>query len=164
MLKALFFRLLRLLITSVICSLPIYLGVAEKVTNKGILLLSFIAFVIVTGIDVYHFSFAYYKIRDYYLGQLLPLVIYIVMGFLTCLMFRPFVFNRVFLPLRFAGFFGMRTIESIVVVGIILIVILTALRFFRAKAGRSYRRMRRKRRRLDAEQYGKTKQQTSEGL
>jgi len=98
MLLSLFYRLLRLIITSIICSLPIYLGYFVSIQDKGILLLSFIAFVVATGIDTYYFSFTFWKIRDYYLGLLLPLVIYNVMGFLTCLVSRPIVFNRIFLP------------------------------------------------------------------
>lgn len=135
MLLSLFSRLLRLVGTSVICSLPIYLGTAGIMADKGVLFLSFITFVIATGIDTYLFSFVFYKIRDYFLGQLLPLVIYIVMGFLTCLIFQPVVFNRIFLPLRFAGCFGMRTIESIAVIGIAFIVIVTVLRFLGARSG-----------------------------
>ncbi len=135
MLASVFFRLLRLLGTSLLCSLPIYLGAAGIIADKGVLFLSFIAFVIATGIDAYRFSFAFYKIRDYFFGQLLPLVIYIVMGFLTCLIFKPVVFNRIFLPLRFAGSFGMTTIKSIAVIGIAFIVMVTALRFFGARSG-----------------------------
>ena len=135
MLRSLFFRLLRLVITSILCSLPIYLGYLVTITNNGILFLSFIAFVIATGIDAYRFSFAAWKIQDYFLCRLLPLVMYIVMGFLTCLVFPPVVFNRIFLPLRFAGCFGMKTIESIPVIGIAFIVIVTVLRFFGARSG-----------------------------
>jgi len=135
MLLSLFYRLLRLIITSIICSLPIYLGYFVSIQDKGILLLSFIAFVVATGIDTYYFSFTFWKIRDYYLGLLLPLVIYNVMGFLTCLVSRPIVFNRIFLPLRFAGCFGMRTIESIVVISMVFILIVTVIRFFGAKSG-----------------------------
>ncbi len=134
MLSSLFFRLLRFVITSVICSVPIYLGTAGIMEDKGVLFLSFIAFVIATGIDTYRFSFDFYKIWDYFLGQLLPLVIYIVMGFLTCLIFQPVVFNRIFLPLRFAGCFGMITIESISVIGVAFIVIVTAMSFLGARS------------------------------
>ena len=135
MLSSLFFRLLRLIITSVICSLPIYLKYLVTISDNAILLLSFILFVVAIGIDAYFFSFDFWKIQDYYFGHLLPLVIYIAMGFLTCLSFKPVVFNRIFLPLRFAGCFGMKTIESIVIVSMAVIVIVTVLRFFRARSG-----------------------------
>ncbi len=141
MLLSLFFRLLRLIISSVICSLPIYLGYLVTIPDNAILFLSFIAFIIATGTDAYHFSFAFWKIQDYYLGQLLPLVIYIVVGFLTCLIFPPVVFNRIFLPLRFAGCFGMRTIVSIPIVSMAFIVIVTTLRFFGARAGHLFHKM-----------------------
>lgn len=135
MLSLLFSRLLRLMITSIICSLPIYLGYLVTIPDNGILFLSFITFVVITGDEAYRFSFDYWEIKHYYIGQLLPLVIYIVMGFLTCWLFTPVVFNRIFLPLRFAGCFGMRTIESIAVISVVFIVIVTALRFGGARSG-----------------------------
>ncbi len=138
MLTALFFRLLRFFITGVICSLPIYLGYLIEITDNGILLLSFIAFVVAISFDAYNFSFDFWEIQDYYLGQLLPLVIYIVMGIPTYLLFQPVVFNRIFLPLRFAWVFGMGTMESIVIVSIPVVVIVTVLRFFGARAGRLF--------------------------
>ncbi len=138
MLLASFFRLLRFLITSVACSLPIYLANYTVITDNGILLLSFIAFVLLTCIDAYRFSFDYWERVDYYLGILLPLLIYIIISFLFWLVFPPAVFNRIFLPLRFALCFGMKTIESIVIVGIAFIVIVTVLRFFGARAGRLF--------------------------
>lgn len=138
MLSSLFSRLLRLVITSVICSLPIHLAAAGIMADKVVLFLSFIAFVIATGIDAYRFSFSFYEIQDYFLGQLLPLVIYIVMGSLTCLVFRPVVFNRIFLPLRFAGGFGMRTIESIIIISVLFIVIVTVIRIIGARLGRLF--------------------------
>ena len=138
MFVALFFRLIVLLITSVVCSLPIHLGNAGVIaTSEGVLVLAFSVFVIVTGIDAYRFSFTFWKIQDYFTGQLLPLLLYIALGFLTCLTFRPAVFNRIFLPLRFANCFQLETIESIVVVGLGLIVVVTGLRFLGARAGRS---------------------------
>ena len=135
MLLSVFFRLSKLLITSIICSLPIYLGYLEVITDNGILFLSFLAFVVAISVDAYRFSFTFWEIQDYCLGQLLPLVIYIAMGFLTCLIFQPVVFNRIFLPLRFARCFGMRTIESIAIVAIAVIVIVTVLRFLGARSG-----------------------------
>ncbi|MBQ9097326.1 MAG: hypothetical protein IJY55_02895 [Clostridia bacterium] len=141
MLLSLFFRVLRLMITSILCSLPIYLEYVGTIPDNVILFLSFVAFMAATGIDACRFSSAFWKIQDYYLGQLLPLVIYIIMGFLTCLLFQPVVFNRIFLPLRFAGGFGMRTIESIVYVAITIIIIVTILRFFGARLGRSTHNM-----------------------
>lgn len=138
MFVALFFRLIVLLITSVVCSLPIHLGNAGVIaTSEGVLVLAFSVFVIVTGIDAYRFSFTFWKIQDYFTGQLLPLLLYIALGFLTCLTFRPAVFNRIFLPLRFANCIQLTTIESIVVVGLGFIVIVTGLRFLGARAGRS---------------------------
>lgn len=136
MFAALFFRLFVLLVTSVVCSLPIYLGNAGVITSEGVLVLAFIAFVVATGIDTYRFSFAFWEIQDYFIGQLLPLLLYIALGFLTYLTFQPVVFNRIFLPLRFAGCFHLRTIESIAVVGLVFIVIVTGLRFLGAWAGR----------------------------
>ena len=134
---ALFFRLLRLLVTSAICSLPIHLGNAGVITtNEGVLILSFFAFVIVTSIDAYRFSFSFWRTQDYFIGQLLPLLLYIALGFLTCLTFQPVVFNRIFLPLRFAGCLHLRTIESIVVVGLGFIGLVTGLRLLGARAGR----------------------------
>lgn len=141
MLKSLLFRLLRLVITSILCSLPIYLQYVGTIPDNVILFLSFIAFVIATGIDTYRFSSIFWKIQGYYFGQLLPLGIYIILSFLTCLVFPPAVFNRIFLPLRFAGGFGMRTIESIGLISIVVIVIVTILRFFGARTGRSNHNM-----------------------
>ncbi len=135
MLLSLFFRLLRIIITGIICSLPIYLEYLTTIPDNGILFISFIAFIVATGIDAYHFSFDFWKIQDYYLGLLLPLVIYIVMGFLTCLIFPPVVFNRIFLPLRFAGYFGITTIISIPIVSVVFIILVTLLRFFGARSG-----------------------------
>lgn len=135
MILAVFSRLLKLVFTSIICSLFIYLGNFLTISDKGILFLSFVTFGVAISIDSYCFSFDFYRIWDYFVGQLLPLVIYIVMGFLTCLAFNPIVFNRIFLPLRFAGCFGMRTIESIAVMGIAFIAIVAVFRFFGARSG-----------------------------
>ena len=141
MLLSLFFRVLRLIITSVFCSLPIYIGYLVEGADNVILFISFVAFMTATGIDACRFSSAFWKIRDFYLGQLLPLVIYAVMGFITCLLFPPVVFNRIFLPLRFAGGFGIATMVSIWIVSAIIIAIVAVLRFFGAKAGRSNHNM-----------------------
>ena len=141
MLLSLFFRLLRLMITSVLCSLPIYIGYLVEDADNIILFVSFVAFIIAIGIDTCRFSSAFWKIRDFYLGQLLPLVIYAVIGFITCLIFPPVVFNRIFLPLRFAGGFGITTMVSIWIVSAIIIAIVTILRFFGARAGRSNHNM-----------------------
>ncbi len=141
MLLSLFFRVLRLMITSVLCSLPIYIGYLVEDADNVILFVSFVAFIIAIGIDTCRFSSAFWKIRDFYLGQLLPLGIYSFMGFLTCLLFPPVVFNRIFLPLRFAGGFGIKTIGSIGIISIIVIVLVTVVRFFGARAGRSNHNM-----------------------
>lgn len=141
MLKSLMFRLLRLMITSVLCSLPIYIGYVVGEADNIILFLSFISFVIAICIDSYRFSSAFWKIRDYYLGQLLPIGIYCITGFLTCLIFPPVVFNRLFLPLRLLGCFGMNTRKSVVIVSIIIILIATGIRFAGAIAGRSNHNM-----------------------
>lgn len=138
MLLSVFFRLLRFLITSIICSLPIYLGYLGVISDNGILFISFVAFVVIMGIDAYRFSFTFWERKHYSLGLLLPLGIYIVMGFLIWLAFPPIVFNRIFLPLRFTLAFGMRTIVSIVIVSVIVIVTVTVLRFLGAKKGRAY--------------------------
>lgn len=138
MLVSLFFRLLRFLITGIICSLPIYFDSLGVVKDNGILFISFMAYVFIMGYDTYNFSFTFWEKKHYYLGLLLPLGIYIIMGFLTCLFLPPVVFNRIFLPLRFAGGFGLRTIESIPVISMIIIVVLTVLRFFGARAGRLF--------------------------
>ena len=125
------------MITSILCSLPIYLEYVVVISDNLILFLSFIAFVIAVGIDAYQFSSIFWKRKAYYVGQLLPLVAYSVVGFLTCLLFPPTVFNRIFLPLRFAGCFGMQTMGSIALVSIIVIMLVTGLRFFGAISGRS---------------------------
>ena len=141
MLKSLLFRWLRLMITSVLCSLPIYLEYVVVISDNLILFLSFIAFVVAVGIDAYQFSSIYWKRQAYYVGQFSPLALYSVVGFLTCLIFPPAVFNRIFLPLRFAGCFGMQTMGSIVLVSIIVIMLVTGLRFCGARAGRSNHNM-----------------------
>ncbi len=134
-------RSLRFFITSIICSLPIFIGQLLSITDNGILFFSFIVFAIEIGIDSYHFSFVFLGIENYCFYQLLPLVIYLITGFFTCLLFPPFIFNRIFLPLRFAGIFGMSTIASIAITSIIFIVIVTVLRFFGARAGRLFANM-----------------------
>lgn len=138
MLSSWFFRVFRLVITSAICSSPIYFAYLVSIPDKAILFLSFIAFIIVTGIDTYYFSFDFWNKKNYYSGVLFPFVIYAGMGVATCLVFPPAVFNRIFLPLRFAGSFGMSTMGSIGIVSIAVLAIVTALRFFGARAGRLF--------------------------
>ena len=135
MLLQLFFSVLNLVFFSVICSCTIHLGVMGIIEDKVVLLSSFMLFAVVIGIDSYRFSFNYWKTRDYFIGQLLPRVIYIGMACLTCMTFKPVVFNRIFLPLRFAGSFELPTIKSIPIVGIVFIVIVTVVRFYGARAG-----------------------------
>ncbi len=141
MLLSLMFRLLRLMITSVLCSLPIYIRYVVEGADNVILFLSFIAFMIATCIDAYRFSSTFWGIKDYYLGQLLPLGIYCTTGLLTCLLFPPVVFNRIYLPLRFLGCIGLSTKKSVVLVSILFIITVTGLRFAGAIAGRSNHNM-----------------------
>lgn len=131
-------RLSKLLVTSVVCSSPIYLTHLIEITDIGILVLSFVAFAVIIAIDAHHFSFEFWETENYYSYLLLPLLVYIVMGFLTCLFFQPYIFNRIFLPLRFAGSFGIRTIGSIAIVSVVFILIVTVSRFWGARSGRMF--------------------------
>ena len=130
-------RLLKILITSIICSLAIYLGFFIAIPDNGILLLSFLAFVATTGINVYCFTFDYWE-KKYFLDQFLPYVIYIVMGFLTYLFLPLYVFNRIFLPLRFAGCFGYRISESIAITSAAFVVIIIAIRLIGVWRGKAF--------------------------
>ena len=138
MVTSVFFRLLRFLIMSVACSLPIYIGYFGIITDDGILLLAFLLFVVVMGVDTYRFSFTFWRRKHYYLGLLIPLFLYFIIGVLVWLVFPPFVFNRIFLPLRLALGLGLSTLGSIGIVAIGLTAMLTIVRFLAAKAGRVY--------------------------
>ena len=126
------------MISSIVCSLPIYLVYMMTIKNSIILLVSFVIFVFVIGFDAYRFSYFFWEKKDYFLGQLLPVFIYMVMGFLTCLIFKPVVFNRIFLPLRFAGCIGITTIKSIGIVSIVLMIFVSILSFLGARSGYAY--------------------------
>lgn len=133
-----FSRQIKVIIMGIVCSLPIYLRYLTTITDNNILLLSFIAFVIALCIDTIRFSYYFWEKQYYLLGQVFPLVIYAVLGVLTCLLFPPKVFNRIFLPLRFVGSLGLTTIESIPVVLLMFLGIVTLLRFFVSKKGRTF--------------------------
>ncbi len=132
------YRVLRFFLTSIACSLPIYLGYVIKISDYGILYISFLLFILATGIEAYRFSFLFWQIQDFYFGQLIPLGIYAFTGFLGSLVFPPVVFNRIFLPLRFAGCFGLKTTESVWVISLVFAGITAILRFFGARAGHVY--------------------------
>ena len=132
---SLFIRLIRLMITSIICSLPIYFGYVVTISDNNILLLSFVFFIVLTGIDAYRFSFNFWKIRDCFSGIILPVVVYDFLGFITVLSFKPVIFNRIFLPLRFADCFGMKTGESVLIISICVIVMVTVLSFIGSRMG-----------------------------
>ena len=135
------FRLLKIIFTSILCSLPIYIGYVVNGTDNVILFISFIAFIIAIGIDTYQFSSTFWKMQAYYFGQLLPLILYSVTGILTCFLFPPIVFNRIYLPLRIMGCFGLSTKKSVVLVSIFIILVVTGLRFAGAISGRSNHNM-----------------------
>lgn len=133
-----FSRQIKVIIMGIVCSLPIYLRYLTTITDNNILLLSFVAFVVALCIDTIRFSYFFWEKQYYLLGQVLPLIIYGVLGVLTCLFFPPKVFNRIFLPLRFIGSLGLSTIVSIPVVLLIFLGIVTLLRFFASKTGRTF--------------------------
>ena len=132
---SLLFRFLKIVVAGVICSLPIYLRYIMPISDNAILIISFTAFMIVTCYDSYKFSKVFRKRKDYYYGLLLPLLIYIFLGVLTRLFFPPIVFNRIFLPLRFAGLFGLETLQSIFIFSVINIGIVTIARTLGVKKG-----------------------------
>lgn len=140
MLLSLFSRWLRLMITGVVCSLPLYLKYMMTLNNNIIIFISLLIFVSVIGFDAYRFSYMFWKKRDYLLGQILPLLTYIITAYLTCMVFKPIVFNRIFLPLKFAECFGMKNVVSIGIVSAVLMIIVTILSFFGARAGYLYYR------------------------
>ena len=65
------------------------------------------------------------------------MLIYSVLGFLTSLVVKPVIFNKIFLPLRFAGNFGLVTQVSIGIVLVVLIVLVTIVRLIGSKVGYS---------------------------
>ena len=141
MLLSVIFRMLRIIITSIVCSLPIFLLELISIRDSGVLFISFLAFVIASGIDAYFFSVCYWKRIDYFYGQLIPLVIYIIVALCVYHLFQPIVFNLLFLPFRFLESFGFRTIESIFVIALFLIIIITILRFLGVRTAKIHMNM-----------------------
>ena len=132
-------RLLRVFIVGIFSSLPIYLADLIPISNVDILFLSFFLFLGISVVDAYLFSFSSWHKLDYCVGLLLPLVTYIALAFLTYLLFKPVVFNRFFLPLRFGCcFFGIKTLMSMVFVAPGIWAIISLASFIGAKFGFSY--------------------------
>lgn len=136
MVLALFLRLLKLMAISFVCSLFIHFTNAEMFSGQLTLVLSLVLFLLIEIFEAYKFSYKFWKIQDYFLGILLPEVIYAGLALLTCWVGTPVLFNRFFLPLRFANCFGFHTKWSIVIVGSVFIVLIAATYFIAARAGR----------------------------
>ncbi len=138
MLSLIVTRTLKLFFFGLVCSLPIYLEYFTSIPVKGILFLSFFAFLIATGIDTYCFSFDYWEKRYFFIGTILPLAIYFMMSIVTYLLFPPVIFNRIFFPLRVALICEISTRNSIAVAFAVLLVVISLIRMLGARLGRMY--------------------------
>jgi hypothetical protein len=131
-------RLLSVFVISIVCSVPVSLNGVFNISDNDVLFISFMMFVLIMGIDAYNFSYNFWMNEDYFKGQLLPFVIYVCLAYFTCLTFRPVVFNKLFLPLRFARAFGLSTVESITVISLVLIILITVLRFLGMRSAKTF--------------------------
>ncbi len=130
-------RVLKLIITGVLCSSIITLS--ESIASKeGLFYISFLAYLTVFGIDAYRFSYHFWKTRDYYFGQLIPLLIYTGLAILMHYLFEAEVFNTFFLHFRFAEVFTLKTIASIMIVALVLIYTSAHLRHIGSKRAKRF--------------------------
>lgn len=131
-------RFLRLFITGVIPSTILCLlrFVKDEVPDSGILFLSFVVFTILVGFDAFRFSVIFWKKEDYFMGQLLPFIIYFLFAIMVYGLSFPWLLNILFLPLRFFECFGVKTIYSILISSGVLILIITVLRCVGAYIGK----------------------------
>lgn len=132
-------RFLQLFVTGVIPStiLCVLRFVKGEVPDSGILFLSFVVFIILVGIDAFRFSVIFWKKEDYFIGQLLPFIIYFLFAIMIYGLSSPWILNVLFLPLRFFECFGVKTIYSILISGGVLILIITVLRCVGAYIGKT---------------------------
>ncbi len=137
MVSSIIIRTLKVLSTSVACSLPVILREVTTISDKSILLISFFAFLAVTVINIYKSAAFHKRTKHFYVKKLLPLCIYFLLGAVAYLIIEPNVFNMIFLPLRFAESFSLKTIESIIVVAILIILATIVSNKMGAKAGKS---------------------------
>ncbi len=123
-------RFLRLFITSVIISMVFFLlrFIKVEIPDSGILFFAFVAFNVIVGFDAFMFSITFWKKEDYFIGQLLPCIIFLLLAIMVYMLSVPGLLNAFFLPLRFFECFYIKTIFSMLISGGILLLIITILR------------------------------------
>lgn len=131
-------RFLRLFITSVIISMVFFLlrFIKVEIPDSGILFFAFVAFNVLVGFDAFVFSVTFWKKEDYFIGQLLPCIIFLLLAIMLYMLSIPWLLNAFFLPLRFFECFSVRTIFSMLISGGILLLIITSLRIAGAYIGK----------------------------
>ncbi len=123
-------RFLRLFITSIIISMVFFLlrFIKVEIPDSGILFFAFVAFNVIVGFDAFMFSITFWKKEDYFIGQLLPCIIFLLLAIMVYMLSVPGLLNAFFLPLRFFECFYIKTIFSMLISGGILLLIVTILR------------------------------------
>lgn len=138
LLLELFFRIMGIAVSGFISSLPMFAVTFFDlpISATGMLAISFSLFVIFSCFESYRFSFAYWKWYDYFIGQFLPFIIYMLIGAGALHIVSPYIFNRIFLPLRFAQCLGFSSEKYIFVSTFIALVFVTVLRIIGAYQGK----------------------------
>lgn len=146
MLRLIILRVLRLIGMGIISSLPIFISSFVSFTGEQVLAVSGAIFLVLYGIDSFLFSYTFWKPEDYFIGQLLPLVIYTGCAYATFFLAKARFFNSLFLTFRCAEIFKieynkgtlqyMKTFDSIAAVCVALIIIATILRLIGSHFGK----------------------------
>lgn len=118
------------LISIIISSVFTIAGIFIPPDEMSVLLISYIIFIIVMSVDIFGFSCFFNQKKDVFLGIVFPYIIYAMLSFIGYKLFKPFVFNFMFLPLRTAEFYNIKSIFSIIIMHIITFIIVCVMSIF----------------------------------
>lgn len=137
MIKTVFTRFLRIIAVGIIASLPIRMF--EQGTSRSaapILILSLLIFLILTELDTYAFSKAYWKIPDIALGIYIPLALYVIFNMTAYLWMPVSIYNYMLLPFRTAELIFAKTLPSIISVNCLIVLLSVVISLIAAHFGK----------------------------
>ncbi len=113
-------RTVKLLIISVISSLPFAIMQVIRIDSKVTILISFILFLLLAARDAYVFSYNSWEETGAFEGVILPYLFVLCISIICFFTLPAFIFNFILLPIRFAECFGVKTIISIVIISLFM--------------------------------------------
>lgn len=129
-------RTVKLLIISVISSLPFALIQVRAIDVEVLFLISFAVFLLLTVRDAYVFPFDFWEEVGIVRGVLLPYICLFGLSLICFSTCSSFIFNFLFLPLRFAENFELKTVTSMISVFAFVLIVALAVSSFGYRAAK----------------------------